>query len=130
MGNIMFRKEDFLGDPLKSKALKKMLADDEISQILDKTSEQRSVIEKLKTYVHNDRYVSREEIRAALADLKYNTTDSVSFNEASLLARELGERNISRRDLAQDSSSRKNKGGLGDNQSDATKRPSMRGLPF
>ena len=131
--DVVFKKSDFLGNPLKSKALKKILGNESAADILDKKVEQRQVIEKLKSYVHNSRDVTQEEVRAALADLKYKTGDSLTFKETIKLGKALGIKDISRKDMAADSANRK-KGGIfgsvGYSQASTSKRPPLRGLPF
>ncbi|QQS61267.1 MAG: hypothetical protein IPN70_05280 [Candidatus Moraniibacteriota bacterium] len=131
--DVVFRKKDFLGNPLKSRALKEILKNEDVAKILDKNVEQRQFVEKLKSYASNSKDVTQEEVRAALADLKYKTGDSLTFKETIKLGNALGAKDLSRKDLAADSDLRK-KGGVfgsvGYGQANASKRPPLRGLPF
>ncbi|NCU42024.1 MAG: hypothetical protein EOM19_04905 [Candidatus Moranbacteria bacterium] len=135
MGDILFRRKDLLGaNPEKSRAIKKLLENEKIANILDKPREIRQFRDALKKYTQNDRYVTRSEVRAVLAELKIGTSDSLSRKEVVGIRKAMGfSRPIDRSDLAQDSTLRRNKGSFlstRESRASSTKRSPLRGLPF
>jgi len=135
MSKIMFRRKDLLGsNPSKSKAMRALLKDENIADVLDKRAEIRQFRDELKKYATNDRYVTEDEVRAALAELKIGRGDSLSRNEVRKLRKAMdvgGSIDVS--DLAQDSKLRKHKGGgldLDTNRASSSRRSPLRGLPF
>lgn len=135
MGDILFRKQDLLGvKPEKSRAMRRLLENEKIANILDKPREIREFRDALKKHTQNDRYVTESEVRAVLAELKIGRNDSLSRNEVIGIRKAMGfKKPLDSSDLAQDSPLRKNKGSFlstDESRVSSTKRPPLRGLPF
>lgn len=135
MGDILFRKKDLLGvTPEKSRAMRKLLENEKIADMLDKKQEIREFRDALKKHIQNDRYITESEVRAVLAELKIGRKDSLSRNEVIGVRKAMGfSRPVDSSDLSQDSPLRKNKGSFlstDESKVSSTKKPPLRGLPF
>lgn len=135
MGDILFRRKDLLGvNPGKSRAMRKLLENEKIADILDKKQEIREFRDALKKHTQNDRYVTESEVRAVLAEFKIGRKDSLSRNEVIGVRKAMGfSRPVDSSDLSQDSPLRKNKGSFlstDESRVSSTKKPPLRGLPF
>ncbi|NCU41211.1 MAG: hypothetical protein EOM19_00630 [Candidatus Moranbacteria bacterium] len=135
MGDILFRRKDLLGvNPEKSRAMRKLLENEKIADILDKKQEIREFRDALKKHTQNDRYITESEVRAVLAELKIGRKDSLSRNEVIGVRKAMGfSRPVDSSDLSQDSPLRKNKGSFlstDESRVSSTKKPPLRGLPF
>ncbi len=135
MGDILFRRKDLLGaNPQKSRAMRKLLENEKIADILDKPREIREFRDALKGHLQNDKYITESEVRAVLAEFKIGRNDSLSRKEVIGIRKAMGfSRPVDSSDLAQDSSLRKSRGSFlstDESRVNSTKKPPLRGLPF
>lgn len=106
------------------------MENDDVADVLDKPAERRQFRDALRKYTKNDRYVTEEEVRSALADLKFNTSDKITRKEVRTLRKSLDVGGVIKNsDLSIDNPLRRNKGGYQSSQV-STQRPPRWGLPF
>jgi hypothetical protein len=131
MPKILFRRRDLFGsNPDKSRAIRKLMENDDVADVLDKPAKRRQFRDALRKYTKNDRYVTEEEVRSALADLKFNTSDKITRKEVRALRKSLDVGGVIKNsDLSIDNPLRRNKGGYQSSQV-STQRPPRWGLPF
>lgn len=132
MPKILFRRRDLFGsNPDKSRAIRKLMEDDNIADVLDKPTERRQFRDALRKYTKNDRYVTEEEVRSALADLKFNTSDKISRKEVRKLRKSLDVGGVIKNsDLAVDDPLRKTSKESFQSSQVSSKKPPRWGLPF
>jgi len=131
MPKILFRRRDLFGsNPDKSRAIRKLMENDDIADVLDKSAERRQFRDALRKYTKNDRYVTEEEVRSALADLKFNTSDKLTRKEVRKLRKSLDVGGVIKNsDLAVDNPLRRDKGRYQSSRVSTQKSPRW-GLPF
>lgn len=132
MPKILFRRRDLFGsNPDKSRAIRKLMEDDNIADVLDKPTERRQFRDALRKYTKNDRYVTEEEVRSALADLKFNSSDKITRKEVRKLRKSLDVGGVIKNsDLAVDDPLRKTPKGSFQSSQVSSKKPPRWGLPF